>query len=175
MGASSPLDFHIVGLTVARSLAQAPQAHNYAGVVQLLSPQKEGALPDFPCPSLRLECSDRNLIEADEPDAPSREQVQQLLDFARGLPQDGPMLFHCLAGKSRSPAAALIVFTDRLGPRSEALAARILKERYPSSEPNLVMLQHADEIMGRNGAIFAAGRAIAVRRQEREVYESGWL
>jgi predicted protein tyrosine phosphatase len=104
---------------------------------------------------------------------PERIHVEELLAFARTWPADAPMLVHCWAGVSRSMAATFIVLCDRLGPGSEHLAARAIRARAPHAYPNALLVRHADEILGREGRMSDAVRAIGAGKPvaEGEVVE----
>ena len=82
----------------------------------------------------------------------SVEQVQRILDFGRSH-QEGKMLIHCEAGISRSTAAALAILAERFGPGFEAEALSELLRIKADAVPNLLVVRHADLILGRNGAL----------------------
>lgn len=66
------------------------------------------------------------------------------------------MLIHCKAGIARSTAMALAVLADRHGAGREDEAVRELLSFRPESIPNLIILDMADKILGREGALVAA-------------------
>lgn len=72
-------------------------------------------------------------------------QIQDLIDFAAGIPQDARVLVHCKKGRSRSTAAALIIHVAR-GERPETAIAELLRGA-PKSNPNGWMLKLADAIL----------------------------
>jgi predicted protein tyrosine phosphatase len=78
--------------------------------------------------------------------------VQAALNFARERP-DAALLIHCHAGISRSTAIALTIIADRLGPGREDEAITGLLTLQPEAVPNLLVLGHADKLLGRNGAL----------------------
>lgn len=86
--------------------------------------------------------------------AASEGDVLVALEFARGI--RGHLLIHSWAGIGRAPAIALAVITDRLGPgkEPEALASVLSIER--QAIPNRLVVEHADRILNRNGALVAA-------------------
>lgn len=68
--------------------------------------------------------------------------------------QEPRIIVHCTAGRSRSSAAAFIILCDQLGPGHEEEAMRQLLtacERTPL--PNTLLVNHADKILERNGAM----------------------
>src|SRR5262245_20016897 len=87
--------------------------------------------------------------------APGRSHVETLIDFLRDSPPRSSILIHCLAGVSRSPAAALIALALE-APGRERDAARLLRSTAPFVDPNPRMIELADEILARRGALVAA-------------------
>ena len=81
--------------------------------------------------------------------APTNEKVKQILDFADSGIQ-GPILCHCYAGMSRSPAATVIMRALWLGPGEEAKALEV------RGSPNITMLLFADVLLERNGDLWSA-------------------
>jgi len=85
----------------------------------------------------------------DTPVGPKQHHMEKLVQFLERV--DGPVLFHCYAGVSRSTAAAYILLAMWLGPGKEQEAAHKLLEIRPGAHPNPLMLQMAEEILGREG------------------------
>jgi len=91
---------------------------------------------------------------------PDTNHVAALIDFLRGWSGNQPILFHCLAGISRSTAAALIALTlDAEGRETEA--ARALREAAPHARPNSRMIALADDALCRQGRFIEACRRMA--------------
>lgn len=88
--------------------------------------------------------------------APDPSHVDAILAFSRGWPGPRPLLIHCLAGISRSTAAAYIIACDRAGPGCERILARRLRATAPSATPNALLVAHADKALGRDGRMIAA-------------------
>jgi len=132
--------------------------HPPARIVSLLAPgQTAPKLP--PVPRLALAFHDidaprRGLV------APDRAMVQALLDFAADWREPEPMLLHCWMGISRSTAAALIVACALRPERSELEAAQALRAASPTATPNPLMIALADDLLGRQGRLVAAAKAI---------------
>lgn len=83
--------------------------------------------------------------------------VATLVDFLMGWPGERPILLHCMAGISRSMAAALIALTlDAEG--REAEAARKLREAAPHARPNPWLIALADDVLCRKGRLVDACR-----------------
>jgi predicted protein tyrosine phosphatase len=88
---------------------------------------------------------------------PDLYHVATLVDFLMGWPGDRPILLHCIAGISRSMAAALIALAlDAEG--REAEAARCLRDAAPHARPNARMIALADDILCREGRLVDACR-----------------
>lgn len=88
---------------------------------------------------------------------PRRRDVAQILEFARGIGPDDPVLVHCTAGISRSSAAALAVIASKLEPsRSSAQRAfRELLDVKDTIRPNTDMVALADAQLGYGGELVA--------------------
>lgn len=93
--------------------------------------------------------------------APQREQVVQLLDWVKKLPDDAHLVIHCYAGVSRSTAAALAVKVQELGVDRIKDAIDWLLENRPVACPNPVITKFADELLGANGELHAAAEEVA--------------
>ena len=86
---------------------------------------------------------------------PSPEHIQSIIEFGRSSRAQGPLLIHCWAGVSRSPAAAFIIACDRESPSPKHLAAR-LRSSAPYCTPNPRMIALADEALDAQGDLFSA-------------------
>ena len=136
-------------------------------MVTLLSPEHmipawNGMLPGR---HLRLpleDVSDAFLSDS----APCAEHIDRLVAFGRGWNAEAPMLVHCWAGISRSMAAAFTILCDKLEPGRELEIARAIRARAPHAYPNRLMIQLADDALGREGRMVSAveeiGRGIIV-------------
>lgn len=90
---------------------------------------------------------------------PDETHVRRLLDFVQLWPCDAPLLVHCMAGISRSTAAALIALTIKCG-ESEADIARRLRIAAPHAQPNRRLIALADHMLGREGRLISACEAM---------------
>ncbi len=90
---------------------------------------------------------------------PRQEHVAAAVEFSRRHPE-GSILVHCKAGIARSTALALAIIADRLGPGHEGEAVAELLEIRPEAAPNLLMLDMADELLDRCGALVDAWMAV---------------
>jgi predicted protein tyrosine phosphatase len=125
-------------------------------------------LPDREQPSCPREIATSNHLRVivrdcdnpdDGPDAPARHHIQTLVEFVRATPPDASILIHCLAGISRSPAAALIAMVLD-APGREHDAALHMRTIAPHALPNRLMVALADDLLGRSGALVAATAAM---------------
>lgn len=92
--------------------------------------------------------------------APDAEAIRRILAFGADWPGARPLLVHCRMGISRSTAAALILAAAARPERPEAALAQALREAAPCATPNPLMIALADRILGREGMLIAAARAI---------------
>jgi len=104
---------------------------------------------------LRLAVSD---IEADREGhvLANCEHIENLLAFAVAWDRREPLVIHCYAGVSRSPAAAFILACALAPQRTEAELARELRRASPTATPNRRLVALADRILSREGRMTAA-------------------
>jgi predicted protein tyrosine phosphatase len=92
--------------------------------------------------------------------APDGGHVAAMIEFARQWDRRRPLLVHCLAGISRSTAAAYVIAAALMPGRDETELARRLRSLSPSATPNPRIVSLADRMMNRNGRMIAAIAAI---------------
>jgi predicted protein tyrosine phosphatase len=100
-------------------------------------------------------------LEEHEPNSPTKNDVEKILAWGRGLPQDAVVLVHCEAGVSRSTAAALALLVQRFGREHIDWCVEKLLEVRPTACPNPLITRWADELLGCDGQLFAAAEKVA--------------
>ena len=91
---------------------------------------------------------------------PAEAHVGELLDYVRAWERQAPLVIHCFAGISRSTAAAYITACALKPERDEAEIANALRAVSPSATPNARLVMFADHLLGREGRMVEAIRAI---------------
>ncbi|MGA1343652.1 MAG: tyrosine phosphatase family protein [Hyphomonas sp.] len=91
---------------------------------------------------------------------PTRDQIAKMIEFAEHHRKSGArhLLIHCMAGVSRSSAAAYILAVS-VRKEDPLRAATQLFRTAPFADPNMLMIRHADELGGWKGAMLSAVRA----------------
>lgn len=87
---------------------------------------------------------------------PNAGHVEKLLDFARRWDRTAPLVVHCFAGISRSSATAFAAACALNPQRSELAIAQQIRDASPSAYPNRLIVQLADDLLGRQGRMIAA-------------------
>lgn len=84
-------------------------------------------------------------------------QPKDLEDLIAFFPKiEGPVLVHCYAGMSRSPAAAMAYLAWCLGPGHEAEIVARLFEIKRLTTPNHLMVAYTDILLGHGGKLYDA-------------------
>ncbi len=154
-------------ITPLDNLGKVLKAHRGAHVCGLLSPGMPH--PDLEIPEeRRLKLSFHDLARPRAGFIPaSEDDIRALVAFAHAWRADGsgPLVLHCWAGISRSPAAAFIVRCALEPRRDESALAQALRALSPTATPNPLLVELADRMLGRGGRMIAAIAAIG-RGQE---------
>ncbi len=159
---------------VARSLADAerdlPKLDSSDAVVSIGSPDTrapEGFEPDNPL-HLRLQFDDIISHDVGLGDRrihpPQPNHIQKLLAASEAMMESDLIYCHCAAGVSRSTAAAFILQCVSRPPGEEREALEAVIEDRPMAAPNNLMVQYADEVLDRGGAMIAAIKEAEGRR-----------
>jgi predicted protein tyrosine phosphatase len=130
-GARSLVTLISPGTPVTRPIEIAPHRHRYIAIHDIIAPFPGEVYPD-------------------------REHLDDLLDFVRGWDRAEPMVIHCLAGVSRSTAAAFIAACALNPARDEFDVARAIRSASPTATPNARLVALADERLDRGGRMTAA-------------------
>jgi len=111
---------------------------------------------------LGMRTADHLRVLVDDIDQPQRglstpelSHVRRLVTFLRASPPRTSIVIHCLAGVSRSPAAALVALALET-PGRERDAAETLRRAAPFASPNRRIVELADRALDRKGALVAA-------------------
>ena len=134
-------------------LADMAASLNSFDLLTLLSPASEPRDWSAFAPARHLRLAFHDITEL-TPDliAPDAVMMQAILDFSRDAALGRALLIHCWAGISRSSAAAYAIACDR-NPGFENEIADELRRRSPLVTPNKLMVQLADDLLGRQGAM----------------------
>jgi len=88
--------------------------------------------------------------------APNPSHIVEILQFVDRWDRQQPLVIHCLAGISRSTAAAFISLCAINPETDEMTLAECLRQASDSAWPNRLMVRLADRHMNRNGRMIAA-------------------
>jgi predicted protein tyrosine phosphatase len=91
---------------------------------------------------------------------PAEEHVVELVDFVRRWDRSAPLVIHCYAGISRSTAGAFISACALNPNRDETGLAQVIRRASATAMPNIMLVSHADRILGRNGRMVEAVMAL---------------
>jgi len=86
--------------------------------------------------------------------------IEKLLAFFEDWDRRAPLVIHCYAGVSRSPAAAFVAACALAPHRCELELAQELRRVSPTATPNRRLVELADRRLGRQGRMSAAITAI---------------
>jgi predicted protein tyrosine phosphatase len=92
--------------------------------------------------------------------APQHEHVEELIAFVQQWPREAPLLIHCWAGISRSTAAAFVSVCALNPGADEQTTAAALRRASPTATPNIRIVTIADQLLGRQGRMVKAVKAI---------------
>ena len=91
---------------------------------------------------------------------PAEDHVHNLIGFVQRWDRRAPIVMHCYAGISRSTAGAFISACALNPGRDEAVIARAIRDSSATAMPNVMLVGHADRILGRKGRMIAAVEAL---------------
>ena len=103
-----------------------------------------------------IQVSDHETVFSDM--SPNKSTIKQIIEFAETIEKDDNVLIHCLAGVSRSTAAALIVIFHHT--RDEKNAAMLIKAIRPQAAPNRLIARLADEYYGHGNKLYTVANEL---------------
>ncbi|WP_027486036.1 tyrosine phosphatase family protein [Allorhizobium undicola] len=109
---------------------------------------------------LKLHMNDISFAGTGKLIAPQQDHVRQIIAFAESWNQATPLLIHCWMGVSRSPAAAVIASLCLYPKQDDEEIAQRLRRSSPFATPNIRLIEFADAMLGRQGRLVAAIRAL---------------
>lgn len=142
---------HVCGVD---ELHEAPllAAHRIVSILDSNDPSPL-ALRSIAVPVLTLRFDD--VIASPYGAAPTKAQIERLLEFDAAARDDERLVVHCTAGISRSTAALAVLLSARHPGRDDEIFAAIRQIR-PRAWPNSLVVLLGDQVLGRRGALVAA-------------------
>ncbi len=125
-------------------------------LVSLLEPEAMIVTPPGIDPAMHLKIEVDDIV-APQPDCihPREDHIRRLAEFGAQWDGKTALLVHCAGGRSRSPAALMILLVQK-NPGREAEVARMLSQQAPHICPNRLMVELADRVLGANGRLVSA-------------------
>lgn len=136
---------------------------NLRGVVSIGDPNttKPDGYDELEIPKLRLEFHDIT-YDAQGYTEPKYKDVEKLIEFGNKLFKSFKdkqyILVHCQAGVGRSTASAYVLRCIMMGVGKEMEAMKLLSEENKFLMPNHLIIDLADEVLGRKGKMSSAIR-----------------
>jgi predicted protein tyrosine phosphatase len=150
------------------SLARLPEMIRRTGahhVVSLLPKEDNLARPEAIAAENHLWLQMHDITEPmDGYVMPQQEHVEELIAFVQRWPREKPLIIHCYAGISRSTAAAFVAVCALNSASDERTIAKALRGASPTATPNIRIVTIADQLLGRQGRMVKAIKAIGTGR-----------
>ena len=102
---------------------------------------------------------------------PAEDDLRQILTFAADLKPEAHVLIHCWAGISRSTAVAYAILCQFMGPGRESDCIEAILAVRPQAFPNTLIVDLADRILERHGAMRQACEKLISRVYLRSAVE----
>ena len=129
-------------------------------LVSLVEPTLQPPTPVGFDAARHLRVAVHDIVEAEDGHIlPDVAHVEELIRFVRGWRGEQALLVHCVAGISRSTAAALIALAVSR-PGDEHRAAARLRRAAPHAHPNRRLIALADKLLNADGRLIAARDAM---------------
>lgn len=143
-------------------IAEMAVRHGAREMVSLLAERQEFHRPAVIAAErhLKLGMNDITFSGTDKLIAPQEAHVVQLIEFCSNWDRSAPLLIHCWMGVSRSPAAAVIAALTIHPEEDEVALAARLRLASPHATPNSRLIEIGDRLLGRQGRLIAAVKAI---------------
>lgn len=126
-------------------------------LVSIINAHLMPATPPMIAPERHLKIAVNDIAEMDAGARhPSSVHFERLIGFVRSWDRRSPLLIHCFAGLSRSPAAGYIALCALNPDTPELLVAHRLRQASETAAPHRLMVAVADQLLGRNGRLAAA-------------------
>jgi predicted protein tyrosine phosphatase len=130
-------------------------------VVSLLAQEDDLARPASIAPENHLWLQLHDISEPQDGFVmPQPKHVEELIGFVRRWPREAPLVIHCYAGVSRSTAAAFVAVCALNAAGDERTIAKALRHASPTATPNIRIVTIADQLLGRQGRMVKAVKAI---------------
>jgi predicted protein tyrosine phosphatase len=144
------------------SIAETAVRHGVREMVSLIAERQDFHRPGVIAASrhLKLAMNDIGFAGTGDLIAPSEAHVDKLIAFVREWDQSSPIVIHCWMGVSRSPAAAVIAVLCLNPDEDDYALARRLRKVAPHATPNSRLIEIGDTMLGRQGRLVAAVKAI---------------
>ena len=130
------------------------------GATHLISLLNDEIMIDTPAPITPDHHLKLTMSDISEPISgritPERKHIEKLISFVNTWDKTTPLLIHCLAGISRSTAAAFITLCTLNPNQSEDHIAGILRQQSSTAHPNRLLIEHADNLLDRSGKMIDA-------------------
>lgn len=124
-------------------------------IISLVDPRGQWNKLDFGENHLKILMDDVTMPHPMHPGiVPDISHLRQIFEFTKNLTDADRLIIHCHAGISRSTAVALAVLCQHgMEPYSAAVHVYELRR---IAEPNLLLVELADELLGFDGELFDA-------------------
>lgn len=152
----------VIIVSPLKAIGEMAGRHKAREMISLIAERHDFHRPGIVEPSRHLTVAVNDIAFAGKEGlvAPQESHVASIIDFARGWDQSAPLLIHCWMGVSRSPAAALIAALAVAPELDDAMLAGTLRAASPQATPNTRLIDIGDAMLGREGRLIAAVKAI---------------
>ena len=146
------MPIYITGLSQMPNLVR---RFRIESLVSIVGTDAQPSTPPEILPAQHHRCTVDDIVESQPGKiVPQTKHIEDLIEFLDSWDTKTSLLVHCIAGVSRSTAAALIAHTLKTGdPKKSATALRVAA---PYAWPNRRIVSLADSIMGLNGKMILA-------------------